>query len=109
MEEKVNSMDSKYESKSSESLPEFNSKERKCLMCGITMFYSKENLVHVCLEESHGVLCFFEPDECWFAASEATAETIAKKGVKFHFIPKEVFENAGLKDFRCEYNSKDSQ
>lgn len=102
-------MDAKHETKSGASLPEFNSKERSCLMCGKTMFYSKENLVHVCLEESHGVLCFFEPDECWFAASEATAQNLATKGVKFHFIPKDVFENAGLKDFKCEYSSKEPQ
>ena len=102
-------MDSKQASTSNQSLPEFNSKERNCLICGKVMFYSKENLVHVCLEESHGVLCFFEPDECWFAANEATAETLAKRSVKFHFIPKDVFENAGLKHFKCEYDSKETQ
>ena len=78
----------------------------KCVICGEMMFYSEENLVHVCLNEGHGVLCFFEPDSCWFAAKEETALELGKKGAKFHFIPKDVFENAGIsqQDFKCEYN-----
>jgi hypothetical protein len=83
--------------------PNFNSKEMKCIICGKEMFYSKENFVHVCLEEGHGVLCYFEPDSCWFAASERTSLELAKKGIKFHYIPKEVFENANLQEFKCEY------
>ena len=87
-----------------ESVPNFNSKEMNCVVCGKRMFYSKENLVHVCLEEAHGVLCFFEPDNCWFAASEKTSLDMAKRGIKFHFIPKQVFENANIQlDFKCEY------
>ncbi len=74
-------------------------------MCGEKMFYSEENLVHVCLNEEHGILCFFEPDSCWFAAKEATAIDLAKRGVKFHFRPKGVFENAGIgPDFKCEHS-----
>ena len=87
-------------------LPEFNSKKMECIMCGERMFYSEENLVHVCLNEAHGVLCYFEPDSCWFAAIENTALELGRKGLKFHFIPKGVFENAGLgADFKCEYSS----
>ncbi len=66
------------------------------------MFYSEENLVHVCLDEKHGVLCYFEPDSCWFAASEETAAEIGKRGLKFHFIPGSVFENANLEQFSCD-------
>src|SRR5487761_1514923 len=85
-------------------VPNFNSKEMHCIVCGKKMFYSEENLVHVCLEEEHGVLCFFEPDNCWFAASEKTSLELAKRGIKFHFIPKQVFENANIQlDFKCEY------
>lgn len=69
------------------------------------MFYSEENLVHVCLEQSHGILCYFEPDSCWFAASEQTVVELGKKGLKVHYIPKGVFENANLQEFDCEYSS----
>ena len=89
-------------------LPKFNSKEINCLMCGKPMFYSEENLVHVCLEEGHGILCYFEPDSCWFAASENTALELGKRGVKFHFIPKSVFENGGIGDaFKCDYKNEE--
>ena len=72
-------------------------------MCGQKMFYSSENLVHVCLKEEHGILCFFEPDSCWFAAKEETAVELGRRSVKFHFIPKNVFENSGLGvDFKCD-------
>jgi uroporphyrinogen-III synthase len=67
------------------------------------MFFSSENLVHVCLEQSHGTLCYFEPDKCWFAASEETALELGKRGLKFHFIPKSVFKNANLIQFACDY------
>lgn len=78
-----------------------------CIMCGAKMFYSQENLVHVCLNESHGVLCFFEPDSCWFAAKESTATELAKKEIKFHFIPQNVFENAGIgANFECDYKDQ---
>ncbi|MGI0081114.1 MAG: hypothetical protein ACRECH_16005 [Nitrososphaerales archaeon] len=88
-------------------VPNFNGREMNCILCGKKMFYSEENLVHVCLEEEHGVLCFFEPDNCWFAASEKTSLDLAKKGIKFHFIPKQIFENANLQlDFNCEYDKK---
>jgi hypothetical protein len=72
-------------------------------MCGKKMFYSPENLVQVCLNEEHGILCYFEGDSCWFAASETTAAELARRELKFHFIPKHVFENAGLSEFECEY------
>jgi hypothetical protein len=81
-------------------LPAFNSKEMDCIFCQKKMFYSEENLVHVCLEESHGTLCYFEPDKCWFAAKEETALKLEKKGLKFHFIPKSVFEDANF-EFKC--------
>jgi hypothetical protein len=85
-------------------VPDFNTKEMSCIMCGKPMFYAKENLVHVCLEESHGILCYFEPDSCWFAASENTSLELAKRGIKFHFIPKGILENADLQpEFNCEY------
>ncbi len=72
------------------------------------MFYSEENLVHVCLENVHGVLCFFEPDNCWFAANADTALQISSKGLKFHIIPKNVFENAGLQlNFECDYSKNE--
>ncbi|MGI0091856.1 MAG: hypothetical protein ACREBS_09115 [Nitrososphaerales archaeon] len=87
--------------------PSFNSKEMKCIACGETMFYSKDNLVHVCLKSSHGILAYFEPDSCWFAAEESTAIDLSKKGIKYHFIPKSVFENGGIgPDFECEYSDK---
>ncbi len=88
-------------------VPQFNSKEMKCTMCGEKMFYAEENLVHVCLNEKHGALCYFEPDSCWFAASEGTAAELARRGIKFHFIPKDVFENAGIgADFECDYSEE---
>lgn len=86
-------------------IPPFNSRQMACIFCGKTMFYSDENLVHVCLEESHGALCYFEPDQCWFAANENTAFELGKRGLKFHFIPKSVFENANLTEFKCEYDN----
>ncbi|MHB8567491.1 MAG: hypothetical protein ACYC7D_02245 [Nitrososphaerales archaeon] len=89
-----------------DSIPNFNSKERACVTCDKTMFYSQENLVHVCLTEDHGILCYFEPDDCWFAAKEATAKELEKRGLKFHFIPKNVFESAGLKEFTCDYDAE---
>ena len=86
-------------------LPAFKSKEMECIICSNKMFYSPENLVHVCLDESHGVLCYFEPDSCWFAAKEETALTLSNRGIKYHFIPPSVFENAGIGlDFKCEYS-----
>ncbi len=85
-------------------LPEFNSKEMNCVICGNRMFYAEENLVHVCLEENHGILCYFQPDSCWFAASTDTALKLGTMGLKFHYIPKDVFENANIgKDFECDY------
>jgi len=82
-----------------------------CIVCGEKMFFSEENLVHVCLNEGHGVLCYFEPDSCWFAAKEETALDLGKKGIKFHYIPKGVFENAGIgqSDFKCEYNESEKK
>ena len=75
------------------------------------MFYSEENLVHVCLNEGYGVLCYFEPDSCWFAAKEKTALELGKKGIKFHFIPKSVFENAGIGQpgFECRYSDSQNE
>ena len=92
-------------SQPSQPQPQFKSKEMDCIVCGKKMFFSEENLVHVCLDEGHGILCYFEPDTCWFAAKEETALVLGKKGIKFHFIPKGVFENAGLgsPEFKCEY------
>ena len=87
---------------SESNLPGLNTKEMECIFCGSKMFYSAENLVHVCLVESHGTLCYFEPDKCWFAASEKTAAELAKKGLKFHFIASSVFENANLQEFKCD-------
>jgi hypothetical protein len=85
--------------------PDFNSGQMKCIMCGETMFYSQENLVHVCMKGDHGVIAYFEPDSCWFAADEKTAVELAKKGIKYHFIPKSVFENGGIgPNFECEYH-----
>jgi hypothetical protein len=89
-------------SHSSSELPEFHSREMSCIICGKAMFYSQENLVHVCLGENHGVLCYFEPDKCWFAASEKTAKELSQRQVKFHFIPASVFENANLSEFVCD-------
>ena len=90
---------------SAKQVPDFKSKEMNCIMCGETMFFSPENLVHVCLNETHGVLCYFEPDSCWFAAKEETALELSKREIKYHFIPKSVFENAGIGlDFNCEYS-----
>ena len=62
-----------------------------------------ENLVHVCLKVDHGILAFFEPDSCWFAADEKTVVQLEKKGIKYHFIPKSVFENGGIgTNFECD-------
>ena len=99
-------MESEKALTSEQTLPEFKTSEMACIECGERMFYSKENLVHVCLNQTHGVLCYFEPDSCWFASKEETAIELAKKGMKFHFIPKGVFENAGIgqPDFVCEYS-----
>ena len=80
-----------------------------CIECGEKMFYSEENLVHVCLNESHGILCYFVGDSCWFAAKEETALDLSKKGIKYHFIPQSIFENAGIgADFECDYSAKKS-
>ena len=74
------------------------------------MFYSAENLVHVCLNETHGTLAYFEPDSCWFAANEKTALEISKMGLKFHFIPPQVFENADIgPGFQCEYSGQEKK
>ena len=71
------------------------------------MFFSEENLVHVCLKESHGILCYYVGDSCWFAAKEETALDLSKKGIKYHFIPQSIFENAGIgADFECDYSEK---
>lgn len=67
-----------------------------CIICGERMFYSQENFVHVCLNEEHGILAYFEPDKCWFAASELTVVKLKEAGVKHHYIPKQVFENGGI-------------
>lgn len=83
-------------------LPAFNSQNMSCLICQKAMFYSEENLVHVCLSEDHGVLCYFEPDKCWFAAKEETAAEIGRRGIKYHFIPSSVFEKANLTEFVCD-------
>lgn len=91
-------------------IPKFNSKDMKCVMCGEVMFYSSENLVHVCLKGDHGVLAFFEPDACWFAAEEKTVKKLAEKNVKYHFIPKSVFENGGIgAGFECDQHGTDSK
>ncbi|MHB1908215.1 MAG: hypothetical protein ACYCQJ_04995 [Nitrososphaerales archaeon] len=87
-------------------LPAFNSKEMDCIICGKRMFYSEENLVHVCLEEQHGTLCYFEPDSCWFAAKETTAEELQKRKIKFHFIPKQVFDGADLGAIQCDNDNQ---
>ena len=88
-------------------LPNFNSKSMSCIVCDEKMFYSPENLVHVCLREDHGILAFFEPENCWFAASENTNIRLEKAGVKHHLVPKQVFENGGIgANLECEYNEK---
>ena len=90
--------------------PSFNSKEMCCIICGETMFYSQENLVHVCLKADHGILAYFEPDSCWFAAEEKTVAKLEKKGIKYHFIPKSVFENGGIgPNFECEYHENEKR
>lgn len=89
--------------------PHFNSKDLNCIMCGEKMFYSQENLVHVCLNNNHGILAFFEPDSCWFAAEEGTVVKLKEKGIKHHYIPKHVFENGGIgENFVCEENGTQS-
>jgi len=91
-------------------IPDFKSKEMNCIMCSEKMFYSPENLVHVCLNESHGILCYFEPDSCWFAAKESTSLELAKRGIKFHFIPPNIFENVGIgADFKCDYPQEEGK
>jgi hypothetical protein len=88
--------------------PGFNSKEMKCIMCGETMFYSPENLVYVCLRQEHGILAYFEPDSCWFAAEESTVAKLEAKKIKYHFIPKSVFENGGIgATFECDQEDKE--
>jgi len=90
---------------STKEIPDLQGREMDCIQCGKKMFYSEENLVHVCLEESHGVLCYYVGDSCWFAAKEETAVELAKKGIKYHFIPPSIFENAGIgANFQCEYS-----
>ena len=85
--------------------PTFNSKDLNCVICGEKMFYSPENLVHVCLKSDHGILAFFEPDSCWFAAEEGTVAKLKEKGMKHHYIPKHVFENGGIgENLVCEEN-----
>jgi hypothetical protein len=83
-------------------------KEMACILCGTKMFYSEENLVNVCLNEEHGVLCYYELDTCWFAVKQSAALELAKRGLKFHVIPEKIFQNAGLdpSSFKCEYGSK---
>ncbi len=71
------------------------------------MFYSPENLVHVCLKEEHGIIAYFEPDSCWFAAEEETMLKLGDRNVKVHFIPKSVFENGGIgANFECDQGEK---
>jgi hypothetical protein len=91
-------------------IPDLKGKEEmNCIMCGEKMFYSEENLVHVCLKETHGVLCYYVGDSCWFAASQDTALELAKRGIKYHFIPASIFENAGIgPDFNCDYTAPKS-
>ena len=90
-------------------IPDLKSKEMNCIVCGEKMFYSEENLVHVCLNETHGILCYFVGDSCWFAAKEETALDLSKKGIKYHFIPQSVFQNAGIgSDFKCDYSDTKS-
>jgi len=88
-------------------IPDLKGKEMDCIECGKKMFYSEENLVHVCLNESHGILCYYVGDSCWFAAKQETALELARRGIKFHFIPPDIFENAGIgPNFECEYSEK---
>jgi hypothetical protein len=90
-------------------IPDLKSKEMNCIMCNEKMFYSEENLVHVCLNEAHGILCYFVGDSCWFAAKEETALDLSKRGIKYHFIPQSIFQNAGIgTDFKCEYSETKS-
>ena len=91
----------------SQSPPDLKGKEMNCIECGEKMFYSEENLVHVCLNESHGILCYYVADSCWFAAKEETALDLSKRGIKSHFISGSVFQNAGIgTDFKCDYSEK---
>jgi hypothetical protein len=88
-------------------LPNLKGEEMNCIECGEKMFFSEENLVHVCLNESHGILCYYVGDSCWFAAKEETALDLSKKGIKYHFIPQSIFENAGIgPEFECDYSGK---
>jgi hypothetical protein len=90
-----------------QNIPDLKGKEMNCVECGQKMFYSEENLVHVCLNELHGILCYYVGDSCWFAAKEETALGLSKKGIKFHFIPPNIFQNAGIgANFECEYSDK---
>jgi hypothetical protein len=91
----------------SQHIPDLRGPEMNCIECGQKMFYSEENLVHVCLNDSHGILCYYVSDSCWFAAKEEIALDLSKRGVKFHFIPPSVFQNAGIgAGFACEYSGK---
>jgi hypothetical protein len=99
----------KEDSEEQPKMPELHSKEMNCMFCGEKMFYSEENFVHVCLRGDHGILAYFEPDSCWFAAEEATVAKLKEKGVKHHYIPKHVFENGGIgENFECDYKAPDS-
>ena len=51
----------------------------------------------------------FSEISCWFAAKEETALDLSKKGIKYHFIPQSIFENAGIgANFECDYSAKKS-
>jgi len=88
-------------------IPDLKGQEMNCIECGEKMFYSPENLVHVCLNKTHGILCYYVGDSCWFAANQEIALDLSKRGIKYHFIPDSIFQNAGIgADFECDYSSK---
>ncbi len=72
-------------------------KDVACIMCRRKMYYAEEFRVNVCLNEEHGVLAYYGPDNCYFTSREDVGLRLAKDGKKFHMIEGDVLKMIGVK------------
>ena len=72
-------------------------REVDCIICGRRMYYAEEFRVNVCLNEDHGVLAFYHPDNCYFTSREDIGLRFTKEGRKFHMIEPDVLKMMGVK------------
>ncbi len=78
------------------SRPKAVKEDLTCILCGSKMLYQKNLMTHVCMNKEHGVLAYYDVDNCYFTSREDIGARFLKEGRKFHFIQPEVLQMIGV-------------